>query len=263
VLRPGQPEAATERFSSRANDYVRYRPSYPSALFDALERECGVEASSVVADIGSGTGIATSILLERGHRVYGVEPNAAMREAAERRLARERNFVSVDACAEATTLGDASVDLVFAAQAFHWFDRATCRREFSRILRAGRCVALVWNDRSRDATPFLEAYEELLRALSVDYEKVNHRDVVSEAALADFFAPSAFRALGFENSQTVDRDGLLGRARSSSYVPAVGHPAHERFFAELTQIYETYAVGGVVRFEYTTRLIWARLERTA
>ncbi|HVR19850.1 MAG TPA: class I SAM-dependent methyltransferase [Polyangiaceae bacterium] len=258
---PGS-DSATRRFSSRVEDYVKYRPSYPRALFDALERECGLERPSVVADVGSGTGIAAALLLERGHRVYGVEPNGAMREAAERLLAGERNFVSVDGRAEATTLADDCVELVFAAQAFHWFDRAACRREFSRILRPGRSVALVWNDRSCDATPFLAAYEELLRTLSVDYEQVNNRDVVSDATLAEFFAPDGFRALGFENFQDFDCDGLFGRARSSSYVPASGHPAHERFFSELARIYELYAVDGIVRFEYTARLIWGRLERT-
>src|SRR5262245_51950923 len=100
----------TERFSTRVDDYVKYRPSYPSALFDALERECGLTRPSLVADVGSGTGIATAPLLARGHRVYGVEPNAAMRAAAERMLGAEPGFTSVAGRAEATTLGDASVE---------------------------------------------------------------------------------------------------------------------------------------------------------
>jgi SAM-dependent methyltransferase len=252
---------ATERFSSRVDDYVKYRPSYPGALFDALERECGLEVPSMIADVGSGTGIATELLLKRGHRVFGIEPNRAMREAAERTLESQPNFVSVDARAEATTLADQSVDLVFVAQAFHWFDREACRREFSRILRPGRYVALVWNDRDVDASPFLVAYEALLRTLSLDYEKVNSRDAVSDSALEAFFAPGSYRVLTFENSQDFDRDGLVGRACSSSYVPGPGHPRHERFFAELERIHATYAVDGIVRFEYTTRLFWGRLNR--
>ncbi|HEX6273778.1 MAG TPA: class I SAM-dependent methyltransferase [Polyangiaceae bacterium] len=251
---------ATERFSTRVEDYVKYRPSYPSALFDALERECGLSVPSVIADIGSGTGIATAPLLARGHRVYGVEPNAAMRGAAERALAAERGFTSVAGRAEATTLAGESVDLVFAAQAFHWFDRDACRREFSRIVRPGRSVALAWNDRSRDATAFLSAYEELLRTLSLDYAKVNNQDAVSDAALAEFFAPDGYRALAFASAQDFDREGLVGRARSSSYVPPPGHPAHDRFYAELARIYDAYAVNGIVRFEYTTRLLWGPIE---
>jgi SAM-dependent methyltransferase len=248
----------TERFSTCVDDYVKYRPAYPGAFFDALEREC-LGAPSSLADIGSGTGIATARLLERGHRVYAVEPNASMRAAAERALGRMPGFVSVAGRAEATTLETASVDLVLAFQAFHWFDRAACRREFSRILRPGRPVALVWNDRSRDATPFLRGYEELLRTLSVDYEKVNNQDSVSEAELDAFFGTEGYRSLAFPNAQDFDRDGLFGRARSSSYVPGPNHPRHARFYDELGRLFDRFAVNGSVRFEYTTRLLWGPL----
>ena len=252
----------TERFSSRVGDYVKYRPSYPAALFDALERECGIEGPSVIADVGSGTGIASEILLKRGHRVVAVEPNRAMREAAEALLAGRYPdaFTSLDGRAEATGLARESVDLVLAAQAFHWFEHEACRREFRRILRTGGSVALVYNDRSTDASPFLVAYEALLREQSIDYEKVSHRDTISDEVLGAFFGPGGYRALTFENFQDCDRDGLTGRARSSSYVPGPGHPRHERFFSELERIYETYAVSGVVRFEYTTRLFCGRSE---
>lgn len=252
---------STERFSSRVDDYVKYRPSYPAELFDALERECGIVGPSVIADIGAGTGIATELLLRRGHRVYAVEPNRPMREAAAMLAERYPNaFVSIDGRAEATGLAKESVDVVFAAQAFHWFDREACRLEFRRILRPGGVVALVWNDRKTDATPFLVAYEALLRELSVDYEKVSHRDTISDDVIRAFFMPSGYQTLAFDNHQDFDRDGLIGRARSSSYVPSPDHPRHERFFSELGRIFETYAVGGNVRFEYTTRLFLGRLD---
>lgn len=255
----------TERFSSRVGDYVKYRPSYPAALFPALERECGLEGPSIIADVGSGTGIATELLLKRGHRVYAVEPNRAMRETAEALLAERypNSFTSVDGRAESTGLASESVDLVLAAQAFHWFDHEACRHEFRRIIRAGGAVALVWNDRSTDASPFLVAYETLLRDLSVDYEKVSHRDTISGDVLRAFFEPGGYRALTFENFQDFDRDGLIGRARSSSYVPGPGHPRHEQFFSELGRIYDAYAVNGIVRFEYTTRLFSGRLDRSS
>jgi SAM-dependent methyltransferase len=256
---------ATERFSSRVDDYVKYRPSYPSALFDALERLAGLARRSVVADVGSGTGIASEILLERGYKVLGVEPNRAMREAAERALSRwsrvggRDDFVSVSGRAEATGLEKESVDLVLAAQAFHWFERAACRCEFARILRPHGSVALVWNERSVNASPFLAAYEALLHEHSIDYEAVHAKDLTSDLELDAFFAPGGYTELGFTNSQDFDHDGLIGRARSSSYVPAAGHPSHGRFFAELDRLYDTYAVGGSVRFEYTTRLYLGRL----
>ena len=162
----------TARFTSRVDDYVRARPGYPPEVVRLLETECALGPGKSVADVGSGTGILTRDLLETGATVYAVEPNAAMREAAEAALeplsppgerGRGEGFVSLAATAEATTLPDAAVDLVIAAQAFHWFDRDAARQEFSRILREPRWVALVWNERAESGTPFLEGYETLLR----------------------------------------------------------------------------------------------------
>ena len=113
----------TQRFSSRVDNYVRYRPGYPSAVIDLLRKECGLTPNSVIADVASGTGIFTRMLLENGNRVFGVEPNLEMRKAGEEYLAAYPNFTSVAGTAEATTLADHSVDFVTAAQAAHWFDR--------------------------------------------------------------------------------------------------------------------------------------------
>src|SRR3954447_4559397 len=124
----------TRRFSNRVEDYIKYRPNYPRALVRLLEAECGMTGASVIADVGSGTGILSELFLKNGNRVYGVEPNREMREAGERLLASYTNFVSVDGRAEATTLDDASVDFVTAGQAFHWFDPPRTRREFVRVL---------------------------------------------------------------------------------------------------------------------------------
>src|SRR5262249_648330 len=144
----------TSRFGARVDDYVKARPSYPAGLLAVLARECGLDKKSIVADLGSGTGIFTRLLLESGATVYAVEPNDEMRAAAERDLASER-FHSVRGRAEATTLPDASIDLATAAQAFHWFDVEATRRELVRILRPAGLAVLVWNDRDAQATPFL------------------------------------------------------------------------------------------------------------
>src|SRR5580704_13583825 len=143
---------ATSRFSDRVENYIRYRPGYPSEVVDCLKQECGLSTSDVVADMASGTGIWTRILLENGNPVFGVEPNAEMRQAGERLLAAFPKFTSVTGSAEATTLADASMDFVTAAQAAHWFDRAGARREFVRILKPGGWLVLLWNERLTDAT---------------------------------------------------------------------------------------------------------------
>jgi len=153
---------ATSRFSDRVANYVLYRPGYPPQALQALQTECGLAPNHVIADIASGTGIWTRLLLENGNAVFGIEPNAEMREAGERLLQAFPNFTSLAGTAEATTLASQSVDFVTAAQAAHWFDRARSRREFVRILKPGGWLALLWNERVTDTTPFLRDYEQLL-----------------------------------------------------------------------------------------------------
>src|ERR1700741_5113245 len=163
---------ATSRFSDRVENYIRYRPGYPPQVLETLRKECGMMPAHLVADIASGTGIWTRMLLENGNLVYGVEPNVDMREAGERLLTAFPKLRSVDGKAEATGLPDASVDFVTAAQAAHWFDRERACREFSRILRPSGWLVLLWNEREVDTTPFLSDYEQLLLPYGTDYEEV-------------------------------------------------------------------------------------------
>src|SRR5277367_59772 len=123
---------AKSRFSDRVENYVRYRPGYPIEVLQVLKDECGLTPDHGIADIASGTGIWTRVLLNNGNRVFGVEPNPEMRQAGERLLADFPRFTSVAGTAEGTTLADASVDFVTAAQAAHWFEREHSRREFVR-----------------------------------------------------------------------------------------------------------------------------------
>ena len=161
------------RFSDRVDDYVRFRPGYPRALLEFLERMCNLGLGRAVADIGSGTGIWTRLLLESGARVIGVEPNHAMRAAAEGDLGRNDRFVGVDGSAEATGLADASVDLVTSAQAFHWFEPTRTRAEFKRILKPRGAVALIWNQRKD--TPLNRDYEVMLERFAPEYAQVRER----------------------------------------------------------------------------------------
>lgn len=248
----------TERFSDRVADYVRYRPTYPRSLVAALEARHGWEpAKTVLADVGSGTGISSRLFLERGYAVYGVEPNRDMRRAAERDLASFPRFVSVDGAAEQTTLATGSVDAVLAAQAFHWFDRARARAELERILRPSGVVVLLWNER-RVEGPFLEAYEAVLRELATDYAEVDHRN--AQQHVSDFFGAGGYETLSFPNEQRFDREGFLGRAFSSSYVPGEGHPAHEAMRAALERVFDAHARDGAVVFAYDAKAYFGPLQ---
>jgi SAM-dependent methyltransferase len=239
------------RFSDRVADYVRWRPGYPPAVIEALCRHAGLRQGARVADLGSGTGIFSAMLLEAGAAVQAVEPNAEMRAAAEHALGARPGFSSVAGRAEATGLAPASVDLVCAAQAFHWFDQQATRQECRRILRPGGSVALLWNERLVDATPFLAAYEQLLRRFAVAYAQVDHRRIDAEA-IAAFFAPSPVTTVAFPNQQSFAFAGVRGRLLSSSYVPAAGDPRHGPMLAELERIFHQHQSGGEVAFRYTT-----------
>jgi SAM-dependent methyltransferase len=236
------------RFAGRVDDYVRGRPGYPPALFDAVVELAGLAPGAPVADIGAGTGISSEPFLERGFEVFAVEPDGAMRAAASRRLGGEARCHLVEGRAEATGLGDGSVALVFAAQAFHWFDPALARAEFRRVLRPGGAVALVWNARRAEGTCFARAYEHLLLEFGTDYAQVGHRGVGRERLEGFFGGP--FRTHRFDNAQRLDLDSLRARLLSSSYVPAAGAPRHAEMLSELERIFGEHAEGGAVRLDY-------------
>ena len=247
-----------ERFSTRVENYVKYRPGYPAAVVELLGDECGLAPASVVADVGSGTGILSELFLKNGNRVYGVESNREMREAGERLLEAYENFVSVDGRAEATTLADSSVDFVTAGQAMHWFDPEPTRREFRRILRPGGWVVVVWNERLTEGTPFLEGYERLLLTYGTDYREVSHK--YAETSLIEpFFGAGRARLRTFPNRQVFDFESLKGRMLSASYVPEPGHPDFAPMLRDLAALFDRHQDGGRVFVEYETRVYYARL----
>jgi SAM-dependent methyltransferase len=249
-----------QRFSSRVDDYIKYRPGYPAAILETLSRECGLTPDSVVADIGSGTGILTRLFLDYGCPVSAVEPNTEMRQAAEHLLAAYPRFTSLATSAEETGLPDASVDLIVAGQAFHWFDPRRARDEFLRILKpAGGWVALIWNSRKIETNPFLAAYNQLLTTYCRDYADINHNNVeVNPTTLPEFFG-APFNVAHFENVQIFDFEGVRGRLMSSSYAPEVGHPNHAPMLVELRRIFDLYQQDNHIAFEYDTRMYYGHL----
>lgn len=241
---------STERFSTRVENYIKYRPSYPTAVLELMRVRCGLAATSTVADVGSGTGILTELLLETGATVYAVEPNKEMRSAAERLLSDYGRFRSVDGTAEETTLPDASVDLITASQAFHWFDVPKSRRELARILKPRGWAVLIWNERPADAGAFLDEYDALLRRHAAEYDRVTNMRA-DEAKIREFFGRSPASAV-FANRQVFDFPGLEGRLLSSSYAPEAGHPEHEPMMAGLRDLFDRHNRAGKVIFPYRT-----------
>lgn len=248
---PSDRSDPTRRFSDRVENYIRYRPGYPREILDILRDEIDFDPTWTVADIGSGTGISTRLFLDHGNEVFAVEPNDAMRAAAERSLSDYPAFRSVAAPAEATGLQDLSIRLAVAMQAFHWFKAAAARQELKRILRPGGRLLLAWNERRFD-TPFLRAYEDLLLRRAVDYAKVRHENVDADALAAFFGGPYVSRTL--DNHQEFDFGALKGRLLSSSYAPAESEPGFPAMLDELRSIFDAHQIDGRVRFLYHTRL---------
>jgi ubiquinone/menaquinone biosynthesis C-methylase UbiE len=248
---------SVKRFDSRVENYAKYRPHYPPEIIELLKLECGLNPKSVVADVGSGTGIFSELFLKNGNQLLGVEPNATMRSAAENLLKSYPHFVSIDGTAESTGLPDNSVDFIVAAQAFHWFDREKSRLEFTRILKPAGWVVLVWNERRLDSTPFLRECEEMFLSYGTDYGKIRHENVRKE--IGGFFFPQPVRNKSIDNFQEFDFEGFEGRVRSASYTPEPGNPNFEPMMARLREIFDIHSRDGRVTYEYDTTVYYGQL----
>ena len=252
------PAKAPERFLGRVGYYRKYRPGYPEGLVEWLRELSALKPAHRVADIGSGTGLLAELFLRHGYPVVGVEPNPEMRQTAESHLKQYAHFRSIDGRAEDTTLASRSVDLIVAGQSFHWFPIDRAREEFQRISDPSAFTVLVWNQRKTESTGFLRAYEELLLRHGTDYARVRHQNI-GQDQLQSFFGPQAFHKKILANSQVFDREGLIGRTLSCSFVPLAGHPGHLSMMRALDRIFEEWQVEGRVTFQYDTLVYAGRL----
>lgn len=247
----------TERFSGRVENYAKYRPRYPEEVIPFLEKEIGLTSSSIIADIGSGTGISSEIFLKNGNHVYGVEPNKEMREAGERLLAHYKNFRSINGAAEVTTLPDSSIDFISAGQAFHWFDVEGSKKEFRRILKENKWVVLFWNERHLDATPFLRDFEKLLLDFGTDYPVISQYSMYHK--IDQLFSDTGFTKKQFPNKQVLNYEGLKGRLLSDSYIPTSESPVFEAMLKELQKIFDRHQIDDTIEILYDTDIYYGKL----
>jgi SAM-dependent methyltransferase len=248
---------ATRRFSNRVEHYLKYRPTYPAEIIPLLESECGLTAESVIADLGSGTGLLTELFLKHGNPVFGVEPNQEMRSAGEKALAKYPKFTSVNAAAEATTLTDHSVDLIVAGQAFHWFDREKARAEFVRILKPEGWLMLVWNG-FRIACQTVADFQQVFQQYGTDYQDAI-REITDEEIQA-FYEPGKCSRETFFNQQVFDFEGLKGRLLSMSYAPQPDHRDYEPMMQSLRGVFERNQKDNQVVIEYDTAVYYGQLK---
>ena len=248
---PHRERDSVERFADRVVDYAKYRPTYPPGAIDAVLDGLGPADHLRAADVGAGTGISARLIADRGVPVVAVEPGADMRQAA----ARHPGVTWLAARAERTALRSATLDLVVCAQSFHWFRVDETLREFARILKPGGRVALVWNRRSQ-TDPLTVAYRQAIVEAGADMT-VERMTFDPEVVSRDGVFSAPVRR-SFPHAQHLDRDGLIGRARSASYVPTSG-PMAERLHQGLRALYERHHdAGGAVTLVYETEVYLSR-----
>ena len=247
-----------ERFSNRQANYAKYRPSYPRELLERLALRIDLSADRDVADIGAGTGIFTERLLERSLNVRAVEPNAQMLGVARDTLSHRDGFTAVNGTAESTTLPRASIDVIFCAQAFHWFNTAATAAEWRRVLRPYGYVVLVWNN--IDIAGKLEReYQDLMLAVATD-----KGDAIRASRGAQtrnvLFADGVAERIIVPNSQTLDYDGFVGRTESFSFAPKQDDPRHNTLMDGLRRLYDAYQADGQITLSYETVMIFGQLD---
>lgn len=242
------------RFSSCAENYAKYRASYAHEIINFLNEAIGLDKSSIIADIGSGTGISSKIFLDNGNSVYAVEPNKDMRQLAEKSFKSYNNFHSIDGSSETTNLESESIDIIIAAQSFHWFDPIPTKNEFLRILKPNGSVVLLYNIR-KDSNSFMGKYLELIRKYGEKYVKES-----SDNLITNFFGSKTVYEKVLYNPQIVDFDKLKGNLVSYSYIPNENDPRFIPMISELKNLFDKYNKNGEVILEYDTCISYCKMK---
>lgn len=256
------PLTAADRFLGRANAYAQGRPAYPASL-GAWLAERGL-LSGLIADVGAGTGLFTRLLLAHGARVVGVEPNPEMRAQLAAGLAGEveaGHLTVQPGSSEATGLPGASVSLITAAQAAHWFTPAPTVEEFRRILTPGGKVLLVWNDWRGEETAFNLAYGAVVK----DFLAPGTPDLATRVPEDELpqFLPGGFERVTFENPLTLTRERLHALAGSVSYLPSPRDAAYPEMTRALDAVFDLHETNGTVTLMYRTHAFLGSVDAPA
>jgi ubiquinone/menaquinone biosynthesis C-methylase UbiE len=242
------------RFSNRVENYEKYRPNYPNDIIKFLNANTSFTKESIVADIGSGTGISSKLFLDNGNKVYGVEPNEDMRRAGERYLYNYTNFYYIDASSECTKLESELVDVIVCGQAIHWFEAEETKKEFLRILKPDGFIVII-NNRRKPGSEFMNEYVELVR-------KYSESEVSKplNTNLVDFLDSKTIYKEVFENPHIFDLERLQGDLLSYSYIPSEEETVFSTMISEFKLLFEKHNKSGMVNFDYETALYVCKIK---
>jgi ubiquinone/menaquinone biosynthesis C-methylase UbiE len=248
----------TERFTGLAEIYAQARPTYPQSAIDFIMERCGLDHSSILADIGCGTGISSRLFSLRGLQVIGIEPNDEMREFAAHEEATHASppVRYQKGTAEQTSLPDSCLDALLAAQAFHWFEAEPTLHEFHRILKPTGWAVLMWNERD-ESDRFTTAYGDVIRAQKETNAVEKQRGRIAGEPLLQSSLFKDARMDKFFNEQIVDEEGLIARACSASYVPKDG-PELDQMKDDLRAVFQRFQRNGKVAIKYETLVFTAQ-----
>ena len=234
----------TQRFSGKAGVYAKARPNYAQDFFDWLYSNYVLTSDTVIADIGSGTGLLTKALVEKDIHVYAVEPNEDMRNVAESSLKDNKYFHSINGTAESTGLPEGSIDIITVAQAFHWFDVEAFKKECKRILRPQGKVVLVWNQRD-SASYFVKVNSEIFKKYCPNFTGFSGGIEENDNNIELFF-DKKYSRFHFTNNLTFDKDGFINRCLSASYALKKSDEKFDIFVQELEVLFNSYSEAGLL-----------------
>lgn len=208
---------------------------------------------AAIADMGSGTGIFSAALLDKGYRVYCVEPNAALQQEAVRHFHSNINFKAVTAPAEATGLPDHSVDGITAASAFHWFHPDSFLLECRRIVKPGGFVFFLYNVRQTDDS-FSREHGKICRRYCPGFTGFHHGADKAKDRCPAFFS-NGFEEERFPYDLSYTKEQFLSRCLSSSYSLNQTQPDYPVYHKELERLTEEHGTDGVIVIRNHT-VVW-------
>lgn len=241
-----------ERFSKQVDNYVKYRPHYPTEILNYLQNKYAIHPDMAVADIGSGTGISSKLFLDKGYQVFGIEPNENMRLASTKYLSNYEKFTAINGSAAKTTMQSNCVDIILAGQAFHWFNNEATKIEFERISKEKRLIVFLWNERNTKSD-FEKEYDHFIERYALDYIAIKDRNIEPQN-IELFLAPNPCELITFDNSQTLDFEGLKGRLLSSSFIPQQEHIIYEEMIEKLYHLFSKYKENNTITINYLSKV---------